>query len=198
VPDRLRWTGNQYRTPDGRFISRAAVRRSLEESLANLVRRTDTLADDLRAGRISLNEFRAEMKLVVKQTQLAAQQLAVGGRAQMTQADYGKVGQRVRVQYEFLENWVRQIRDGAPVDNRMEPRARMYLTSARGSFLATEAEQMAERGFLARNVLNAAESCAECIAETNKGLVPVSHLSLPGTRTCRSNCRCVLKFERAA
>lgn len=174
------------------------MRTSLEESLANLTRLTDTLADDLRAGRLSLNGWRESMREVIKSTQLWSAEVANGGRAQMTQADYGRVGQKVRAQYEFLENWTRQIRDGAPIDDRMEPRARQYLLASRSSFLAVEAERMTERGFLARNVLRPAEHCAECIAETEKGLVPVSQLVPIGQRVCRSNCRCVLEYEKVA
>lgn len=185
-------------TLTGQLISRTQVRQALEESLGNLTRRTDTLADDLRSGRISLTEWRDEMRDTIKQTQMAAAELAKGGRQQMTQADYGRVGQATLRQYQYLENWVQEIQAGAPVDNRMEGRARQYLRAGRTSFLASEAEAMRDRGYLARNVLDARESCAECIAETEKGLVPVGNLSLPGTRVCRGNCKCHLIFERAA
>lgn len=199
VTERLRWTGLQYRDPvTGRYISRTAVRRALEESLGNLTRLTDTLADDLRAGRLSVDAWQAEMKLIIRQTQMAAAEIANGGRAQMTQADYGRVGQQVRVQYAFLDNWVAEIRAGAPVDNRIEGRARQYIRSARTSFLTQEAAVMSQQGFLARNVTRASESCAECLAEQAKGLVPVEQLSMPGTRVCRGNCKCFLVFERAA
>jgi hypothetical protein len=200
MPERLRWTGTQYRHPEsGRYISRAAVRRALEESLANLTRRTDTLADDLRAGRLSLAAWQEEMELTIKQTQMAAAELAHGGRAQMTQADYGLVGQRVRTQYQFLDSWARQISAGQPVDNRMEGRARQYLRAARSSFLALEADAMTERGFgLVRSVLHASESCAECISESQRGYVPVGQMSLPGQRTCLSNCRCTLVYAQSA
>lgn len=199
MPRPLRWNGLRYRDPDtGRYLSRTTVRRALEQSLANLVRRTDALADDLRAGRISLNTWREEMRLTIKQTQMAAAEVANGGRAQMTQADYGRVGQQVRRQYEYLENWVREIQNGSPIDGRIEGRARQYLRAARSSFLALEGERMNERGYFARNVLSPAEHCAECLAETAKGLVPISHLTLPGHRTCRGNCKCFLLYEKVA
>jgi hypothetical protein len=202
MPDPLVWLpeSGRYRDPaTGRYISRAAVRRALEESLVNLERRTDTLQGDLRARRISLTDWRDEMRLTIKQTQMAAHEIAHGGRAQMTQADYGRVGQAVRRQYEYLENWVHEIEAGAPIDGRMEPRAALYLKSGRTAFLQAEQQEMARRGItLVRNILHASESCAQCIAETAKGLVPISHLSLPGQRTCLGNCRCTLEYEKAA
>jgi hypothetical protein len=183
----------------GQFISRTQVRQALEESLANLTRHTDTLVDDLRAGRISLTEWRDEMRTVIKQTQMAAAEVANGGRAQMTQADYGRVGQKVYVQYQYLDRWVEQIKSGAPFDNTMEARASLYLRNGRVAFVEAEKEVMRDRGFeMVRNVLHAQESCAQCIAESERGLVPVETMSIPGSRTCLANCRCVLVYERAA
>jgi len=188
----------RYRRSDGRFISRAAVRREVDTSLANVVRLTDTLADDLRAGRISLNQWREEMRAVIKAAQMGPSAIAAGGYDQMTQADFGRVGQRIRREYQYLEQWVEQIKGGLPIDNRMESRSRQYLRSGRTTFLALESQDMADRGFLARSVLRPAEHCAACIAEADKGLVPVDQIVPPGQRTCLSNCRCFLVYERAA
>ena len=180
---------------NGRFISRTQVRQTFEQSLGNLSKLTDTLADDLRAGRISILEWRAEMRDIIKQTQMAAAELAKGGRAQMTQADYGRVGQRVREQYQFLDNWVRQLSEGA---NPSAGRAVQYLRSARSAFLASEAQEMATRGYLVENIQSPAEHCWQCNMETEKGVVPVGQMSLPGSRVCRHNCRCHLRYRKAA
>ncbi len=196
---RIRWTGTRYRDPKtGRYITQVAVRRALEESLANLVRLTDTLAGDLRSGRISLLKWRDEMRTIIKQTHLAAQELAVGGRRQMTQADYGRVGQQVRVQYGFLENWVQQIQAGKPVDATTESRARQYLRSARTAYMGHAARAMRERGFdEVRSVLHPAEHCAECLAEAGRGFVPLGALVPLGERICRANDRCSLEFRNS-
>lgn len=199
MPEPLRWTGLRYRDPlTGRYISRAAVRTALEESLANLTRKTDTLADDLRAGRISLHAWREEMRETIKQSIVASHQLAKGGRAQMTPSDYLAAGRDVQIQYAYLDNWTRQIANGAPVGANVEPRARQYLLAARSSFLKIEAETMREAGFLAKSTLHASESCAECIAEAAKGYVDPAYLVPIGARTCKNNCRCVLVYARAA
>jgi hypothetical protein len=198
LADRLRWTGTRYRSPDGRFISRAAVRRALEESLVNVERLTDTLAADYRAGRISLLDWREEMRGVIKQVTVAAHELAVGGRAQATSADYGRAGQAIRRQYGYLEAWVEQIKAGLPVDGRMEPRAALYLRSAVTAFLEADRLQMQDQGFdVVRSVLHAGESCAQCIAERDKGYVPLAEIVLPGRRTCLGNCNCTLVYARS-
>lgn len=198
MPDEVTWVPalGRYRLPSGRFVSRLTVRTTFEQSLANLTKLTDSLAGDLRAGRISLNAWLDEMRDIVKQTHMAAAELARGGRAQMTPSDYGRVGQAVRRQYEFLDRWVAEIKDGGSLQT--EGRARQYLRASRSHYLSREAEEMERRGYLARNVLRPGESCAECIAETSKGLVAPRFISPPGTRVCRGNCNCFLAFEKVA
>ena len=191
-------TGRFRDTETGRLVARAAVRRSIEESLTNVARLTDTLADDLRAGRLSLTEWRVEMRSVIKTSQMMSAEVAHGGRQQMTQADYGRVGQQVRRQYEYLEKWVNEIQAGAPLNNRLEPRAALYLKSARTAYVREEARLMSEKGWLARSVTRPAEHCAECLAEEAKGLVEPRFIVPPGERTCLGNCKCYLQYERAA
>jgi hypothetical protein len=191
-------SGRYRDTASGRFLSRAAVRREVDASLANVVKLTDTLADDLRAGRISLNQWREEMRDVIKAAQMGPSAIAAGGYDQMTQADFGRVGQRIRREYQYLEQWVEQIKGGLPIDNRMESRSRQYIRSGRTTFLALESQDMAERGFWARNVTRAGEHCAECLAEEAKGLVPVNQLKPIGQRQCLGNCNCFYVWEKVA
>lgn len=189
----------RYRDTDtGQWISRAAVRREVDQSLANLVRLTDTLADDLRAGRISLNTWRSEMRDVIKQTQLGTSAIAKGGLDQMTLADFGRVGQKIRTQYAYLDNWVQQIQAGRPLGAEVEARSRQYLRAGRSTFLALEAEDMADRGYWARSVTRPGEHCAECLAEEARGLVPASSIVPIGSRQCLSNCHCFYVWEKVA
>lgn len=191
-------TGRYRNVETGRFVPRPTVRRALEESLANLQRRTDTLADDLRAGRISLDEWRQEMRLTIKQVNMAAIEISVGGRAQMTQADYGEAGRIIRTEYGYLESWVNQIKAGLPIDNRMEPRARQYLVRGRTTFIDAETDAMRGRGFdEIRSRLHPAEHCAQCLAEAARGFVPISSHVPIGQRQCRHNDRCTVEYRNS-
>ncbi len=198
MADRLRWTGIRYRDPTtGRYITRAAVRTALEDSLTNVERLTESLADDLREGRIGLAEWRSEMRDVIKQVHLMARQVAVGGRAQMTPADNGAVGQAVRQQYRYLEAWTEQIKGGRSL-NELESRSAQYLRSARTSFFKHEASVNEDAGFdEIRSILHEAEHCAECIAEAARDWVPIgSHVPI-GERTCRHNDRCTTEYRNS-
>lgn len=182
----------------GRFVPRKAIREAIEDSLANLERRTDSIQADYRAGRISLDVFREEMRDTIKFSQMAAQELAKGGRAQMTPADYGRAGQQIRVQYAYLDGWVADLAGGAPADAKMEGRAHQYLRAARTAFIAAETETFQGRGFdQIRTILHDAEHCAECIAEAARGFVPIGEHTPIGSRVCRSNDACTAEYRNS-
>lgn len=193
------WDANAFRfRRDGRFIARATVRLELEKSLANLTKLTDSLAGDLRSGRISLMDWRQEMRDIIKVTQMAAHEIASGGREQMTPADYGRVGQRTRVQYEYLEKWTFQIASGRPLGPELESRSRQYLTAGRVAFLAHDQRNMQTRGFdEIRSVLHPAEHCAECIAEAARGFVPIGEHIAIGSRQCLGNDQCTAEYRNS-
>ncbi len=203
-------TSGRFRGPDGRFIAAARVRPAVDAYLAASGREATRLADDLRAGRISLEEWRLAMKDVIKSTHMNLTRVAKGGRVGMTAADNGRVGQIVRREYGFLERWVEQIKAGWVLDGRLTARARQYADAGGETFDLLERSEMAGRGMQQeRNVLAAtADHCLPnplrgtvgCVALTALGWVPIGTLPVPGSvrRSCGRNCRCRLDYRTAA
>lgn len=202
MPSRYEWDSRvrRYRGPSGVFIPTGRALASLETDILNLRSVTDRLADDLRSRRISLVEWRVAMQTVIKHTHLGAAELAIGGRAQMTPADYGRVGQIVREQYGFLEGWVQEIVNGsAPLDGRLGQRARLYVAAARPTYVAIRTNDLREAGFdQERSILTDAEHCAECVREDAKGWQPIGQMLPIGDRECgvSDKCRAELRNSR--
>jgi hypothetical protein len=71
-----------------------------------------SLAEQLRAGEISLRAWEAEMRVVVKDSQLLGASSAVGGWAQLDQRSLGRAGQSIRTQYEFLDQFAIDVMRG--------------------------------------------------------------------------------------
>lgn len=193
------WNGlsGRFRNPDtGRFISRVEVRDAVDRIILASQRRVQTASDEVRAGRISLDEWLATMRQELKRTQLDAEMLARGGRAQMTQADFGRVGARVRTQYGYLRDFAQQLKDGAiRTDGTMINRAKMYSASARVGFHESLGETLAAIGYTQeKNILHVAEHCGLCVSETERGWVPIGSLIPIGERTCMGNDRCSISY----
>ena len=189
----------RYQNAGGRVITAAQVRAELDRSLLQTAQRTQRLGDDLRAGRISLDVWRVEMKSAIKDAHLRSAALAKGGWDRMTPSDLGRVGQLVRDEYRALEQWTEEIKTGLPLDGRLRTRGQLYAQAGRATFHQVQAVEMTRAGLdLARSVKSAADHCQECIDEEDAGWRPVSAIIPIGERTCGRNCKCRLEFKRDA
>lgn len=149
-----------------------------------------------RAGAITLDQWQAQQMADIKALHIASALAAYGGRDQMNQLKWGVVGQIIRQQYGYQRQFLADVLEGRQRQNgRMDNRARMYAAAARTTFAAILRRQAYDDGdHWERNELGDTDrSCAECLAATDMGWVPIGTLSQPGTRTCLGNCRCTLE-----
>lgn len=200
---RYGWNARAGRYIDrrGRFVSRQRVRLALDGALDAAEREVLQLADQLRNRQISLRAWELAMREQVKNISLYSATAAKGGWAQMSQADYGRVGQHVREQYEYLRRFGRQIASGEqPLDGRFANRMRMYAREGRALFHRTEEAEARIRGMVEkRNIRYPGDSCDGCLAAERAGWIAIDSDEVPeiGSRTCRSNCRCRWEFRSA-
>jgi hypothetical protein len=187
----------RYRGPDGQFVADGAVRQAVDQVLDASTARVRTLSQRLLQGQTSLAEWQQQFALEIKSLHLATMTVAHGGTVQMSAADYGWAGQRIRTQYQYLHNMAAQIASGQqPLNGTLLARSALYSEAARGTFEAARERDARLRGQdEARRVLSAAEHCAACVAEAARGWQPIGSLASIGSLTCRSRCRCSLVFR---
>lgn len=197
----FRWDGaaGQYRSAaTGRFVSRKAQRAEIDAFLANADRDARALAERLRSRKISLRRWEVEMRQLVKRSHLANAAIAKGGRMQLSPADYGRVGQIVRAEYGYLAKFAKEIRRGLPLDGRFLRRVELYTEAGRITYHQVERAEMRTRGFdLEENILAVADHCDGCLDATARGRVAIGSLPPVGRRTCRSRCRCRIRYFRS-
>lgn len=198
-PGGFRWNpaAQRYIGPGGKFVAQSRIRSAIDEALRKNALRVRDLSNQLRAGRISLDSWWLEMRTAVKDANLYGAAAARGGWAQMTPADFGRVGAEVRKQYAYLDRFVGEIDGGLTLDGRFLNRAMSYLNSGRVTFEEIATDMFEARGFTEeRNVLGNAEHCGDCVAETARGWVPIGDLIPIGSRRCRGNCRCKIQRRK--
>ena len=192
----------RYRSVEtGRFVSDTDIRAGVDALVRLSASRMADLARQFRAGEITASEWLAGQMAEIKAAHLAAVLAAQGGRSQMTPADYGRVGQQIRVQYQYARQMVADaIRGKARLNGRLDVRAGQYANAARVGFEQTRRRVAQEAGALReRNVQNSGESCAGCRAQTARGLVPLGMLVPIGARSpCGPRCRCSISYEGQA
>jgi len=188
----------RYRDPlTGRFISRDTVRSLLDQAIAKSQQAIQSASDQLRRGELSLDDWQALMRLELKRVHIGSEMLVQGGRAQMTASDWGRVGQRVRTQYNFLADFAKQLAAGAiRTDGSFLARAKMYPASARPAFHDSLGDQLTGLGYThERSILHPAEHCPTCVSEAERGYVPIGTLIPIGERDCLGNDRCSMLYK---
>lgn len=126
--------------------------------------RTDALASQYARGTLNLQQWQAGMRQEICVNFVNEYMLGRGGRNNMTPGDWGRIGQRVQVQYRYLESFAAEISTGRLSDAQIAARARMYVEAS---------SQAYERG-------NAAA----------RGAPDLPHYPGDGSTQCRSNCKC--------
>ena len=105
-----------------------------------------------------------EMRQQIKETYSNEYMLARGGRNNMTQADWGRVGAMVKRQYRYADGFARDIDAGKVSGGQIRTRARMYVDSATQAFERAKTESL--------------------------GLPVLPAYPGDGQTVCRANCQC--------
>ena len=186
-----------YRDGAGRFVSDRQVREALDGALDAHTKTVRALGESLRAGRISVAEWQTGMARAIKNAHLYSAAAARGGWQNMTPADYGRAGQKIRAQYGYLRDFAAQIVDGRqPLDGRFLQCVDLYGQSGRVTYHATERREMEVRGMTEeRNVLHPSDHCPGCVDESARGWVPIGSLVPIGSRDCRTRDRCTVAYR---
>lgn len=189
----IRWNPSLARYIDGRgrIVDQATVRNALDASLVQADARARLYAEQLRTGALSLGQWERSMRVLIKDVHIFSVAGSVGGWAQLGPAEYGRIGQIVRTQYEYLYQFAGDIASGAQSLGGVANRATLYVQAGRTS---AEAQQLVSDGDAGydeeRNVLGVADHCGECPALSRLGWQPRGTLPLPGRRQCRQRCKC--------
>jgi hypothetical protein len=185
----------------GRKVSRQQVRREINKLTDHVAKESARLAKSLKAGNVSLPEFELAMRELLKSAHIVSASVGKGGRALMTQADWGRVGAKIRWQYGYLNTFARKIERGLVSDAATVSRARSYASSIFVSFSRTF--QKAQSTFVdggknperCRLVTNSEEGCVECAADEAEGWMSIDDMGEIGSRICGDFCKCDIIFE---
>jgi hypothetical protein len=178
-------------------VSQKAVRTAIDNAIRNAQKRITAQTIRMQKGQLGLGAWQNEMRENIKQIHLYSAAAGKGGWAQLTQSDLGRVGRELQKQYGFLDKFARGLENGTiKNDGRVLPRARLYGSQGRGTFHLAEREEKKAAGFRQeRSVLGAAEHCSDCVAEANRGWVPIGSIKPIGQRQCGGNCKCRIVYR---
>ena len=183
----------------GRFVSFAKIRNVLESVMDASAVRMNILSQQLVDGSISIANWQVAMKQQIKIIHVNAGMAANGGFAQMSQSDWGAVGQMIRAQYGYLDKFAQQIANGEQaLDGRLLVRSDMYGDAARGTFEQMERRLQITNGFEEeRRVLeDKLNNCDGCLEQAALNWQPIGTLDPIGAEECTVRCRCEFEYRR--
>ena len=189
----------RYRGANGRFLSQTAVEALVDgriNKLGRLLRRYTSMLD---RGDITLDQWQQSVREALKLAHVQAAMIGGGGRNSMTPVEWGRIGQRLRAEYRYLEVFARDLLAGGVSTPMALARIGMYAESVRGAYWEGTSMRQERQGYsLMRRILDSqAKHCQDCLDYAARGVVPIGSLPLPGQRcACRSNCKCRVKYLR--
>lgn len=199
---RLVWSSSAaeyFDDSDGSQITGRDLRHRWDQTLAQAEKDVTRLTDRMLSRRISVERYRSDMAGIVKDLTRAGYMAGRGGRAQMTPADWGKVGAECERQYRYLDKFTHALANGtAGSEAKIRQRARLYAEA--GYSMAEAGHRISKElaGYTEerRNAVMDQGTCDECARLAGLGWRPVGSLPLPGEGTpCGPNCRCSMEYK---
>ncbi|MCP5101011.1 MAG: hypothetical protein GY943_36130 [Chloroflexi bacterium] len=195
------WDNNagRYRSREtGRFVSESAIRSDLDRFNETIIRENlSSVTDKLLNGNITLEQWQRRLANELKDAWRLNQMIGRGGKSQMTQADYGRLGGRLRFEYDRLNRLAIEIKAGMLTEAQIRARVGLYANAPRvGFYDGLTAAQQAAGLVEERRVLNPAEHCSDCIGYADQGWQPIGTLPMPGEKSqCMRNCKCTMEYR---
>ena len=199
VPE-FRWNSKarRYISPNGKFVKAERIRGALDAFITGTVDSIEVLSNRLVAGEITLAQWHSEMLLHVKNVNLAGGALESGGWYNLTSSDFGKMGNKIKGEYRFLQNFAEEIESGKqPLNGKLVNRAKLYGEQGRVTYYDFCTDAAKRDGFVEeRSFLTPSESCEGCKGEASRGWVRLGTLIPIGDRDCLSNCNCFMQYRK--
>lgn len=177
----------------GRLVSEKSVLSTIDKFNSGVIQNNvANITDRFIDGRIDLPTWQQQMARELKDGWLVNAMAGRGGRNAMTQADFGRVGGRLRFEYQQLNRFADEIANGNLTAAQIRWRASLYANGPRTGYYDGKTAAMIDAGFVAeQRFLGAAEHCEVCIGLAAQGRQPIGALPEPGTQCFgRHNCKC--------
>lgn len=201
----------QYAIGRRGYIAPETIRKALETIRRRSEQDTTTLAAQVAAGLITIDQFQNAMVDVLKPLAIAAAALGRGGLDQLDDADKTAVSAKVDYQLGRLSLFaflIKQEDAKIATPEKIINRARNYPNDALTQYDAALSRGHIAAGFIEElSVLGVAEHCRpedpphdlpDCVTLATIGWQPINTIPLPGQRKCLWNCRCNMQYRRAA
>lgn len=188
---RYRWADTK------RFLSAEAVENLTVLKIDQIKQDLGTIGQLLIDRKINLQTWEKQTASTIKDLHLQFYLLGIGGLKQITQRDYGIVGQEMLNQYAYLRGFSEDLISAGMSIAQFENRVSLYADAARGTYQRARQEAHLRAGYLfERRIRTKIESCPECVSYALSGWQAIGSLPLPTKQcSCKMKCGCFKEFS---
>lgn len=189
----------RYRGENGRFLSQKAIEALIDGRINKLSTQLKDFTKRLIDGSITIDQWQGSVREALKPAHIQAAMVGAGGKAAISQAEYGRIGQKLRGEYAYLQKFAAGLLANSISAPAALARIGLYAESVRASWWEGLSIRRAREGYsLMRRVLDSqAQHCQDCLVYSSKGMVPIGTVPLPGQRcACRVKCKCSVQYYR--
>lgn len=123
-------TAQRYRDDSGKFVSAEQVRQWVRLSIESNRDFAGTIAEQVSTGGVNTTEARALIREELKREYIRQATAGRGGRSEMTQSDWGRVGAMLKNQYQYLDGFMSDIDNMNLTEGQIRARLNMYFESS--------------------------------------------------------------------
>lgn len=145
-------------------------------------------------GRINRPAFTIQMREEIVRAHSAMTMLANGGKRAMTERSWGRAGQKIRSEMDFLRGFERDLaNDRAGSIAQIQARAEQYSNGLWSTYQNAVQAREKDAGVrkIERVLGSAAEHCADC--PSLAGVYDIDKVPPLGQQACNGACRCYLQ-----
>jgi hypothetical protein len=191
----------------GRFVKPEVVRLWAQDSVTAAQDVVGGASNKVGNGVIPPESWYDTMRSEIKNQYITQYLTGIGGRNNMTQADWGRIGGMIADQYRYLERFYAEVQTGELSAEEIDRRARMYINSAREALSRSNRESHKIAGYTKKHwVLGPTENhCKNCPAFDALGWVDIDYRyevdgreAIPGNGAteCLTSCQCHEEFRK--
>lgn len=174
------------------------IREWVDQTIVGSKARVRSISAKFVAGEINLPSWQTQIQAEIKGGHIAMAEIASGGKAQFTATQAGRVGQRLRTQYSYLNAFGLAVEQGEVEKGaRLMARSELYAEGLRPTYEGMRRGNMADAGFqMERSILGGGDNnCDECIEQEGMDWQPIGEMVAIGERTCLANCNCEVEYS---
>ena len=158
------------------------------------------LSEGLKSGSLSIADWQAGMRELIKINQSTSLLLANGGSEFVTQSDYSYLVDRINKQFAYLDGFAKDIANNPEkwMSGRLDNRMRLYQESAYSAYENARRREATLGGMdEERRLLGVADHCGDCLEAAALGWQPIGTLPEIGDSVCTTNCHCEFEYRKA-